>query len=232
VLISGANRGIGLELARQYAVDGWRVHATVRKSSSDADLKIVDGDVQIHSVDVTDDTETTSLAAALSGEPIDILWCNVGHGGDGSDGVEFGSIAADQWLDLFRVNTVATIMLIERLLDRVQMSDLKTIAVVSSRAGSISERGSLPYHRPGGNTAYRSSKAALNAAVKGLAFDLKDEGVRVFAIHPGRVRTRLGGQNADLDTATSVAGIRQVAEQPDKFPTGNFYNYDGSIISW
>ncbi len=223
VLITGANRGIGLAFARSYASGGWRVHACCRTPESASDLKGLAGDVEIHRCGVTDKTQVASLARALSDEPIDLLINNAGVlGGRGG----LGEIDYEKWIDVLKVNTLAPLRVAEHFLSHLEAGQQKKIVTISSRLGSIAENTS------GGHYLYRSSKAALNMVMKSLAVDVVDKGLTVVVLHPGWVRTDMGGPSALIDPEQSVAGMRQVIDRLTVEDNGKFYNYDGGEFGW
>lgn len=232
VLITGASRGLGMEFARAYAAEGWKVIATCRHPETATTLKNLPGDVQVRSLDIVDADQIKSLAGDLAALPIDVLLNNAGiHGPRDANGT-FGNLDVAAWLEVVRVNAMAPLKVTEAFLPQVLASEQKKIVFISSRAGSIAERGSLPHHKTGGPYIYRSSKAILNAVAKALAFDLRSKGVSVVVLHPGWVKTELGGRDAPTDTATSVAAIRAVISQASPADNGVFRNYDGTIIPW
>lgn len=210
-LITGTGRGLGKELARQYAADGWRVIGTGR------------GERAKYRLDVTDRTQIARLAKTLKGEPIDLLFCNAGI--SGKRGMEPGRFDFESWEELLRVNLLGAAAVTEALLDNVAASDGKTIAMMSSRLGSISEASGM-------TLPYATSKAALNMLVKGLAATLASRGIIVVALSPGWVRTDMGGKGAPLSPETSVQGLRKVLAQLTKADSGRFLSYDGSEIPW
>lgn len=220
-LVTGANRGIGLEFVRQYAGAGWHVIATCRKPDAAAELKAVAGTVEIHRLDVTDAGQVAALAQALEGRAIDLLINNAGIMGHGS----IGRIDYAAWEEVLRVNTLAPVRIVEALLPNVAASERRQIVALTSRMGSIAESG-------GGYYAYRSSKAALNAAMHALAADLKGQRITVALFHPGWVKTDMGGPGALVAPRDSVAGMRAVIERLRPADSGRFFNYDGSEIPW
>lgn len=220
-LVTGANRGIGLEFVRQYAGAGWHVIATCRKPDTAAELKAVAGTVEIHRLDVTDAGQIAALAQTLKGRPIDLLINNAGIMGHGT----IGRIDYAAWEEVLRVNTLAPVRIVEALLPNVAASERRQIVALTSRMGSIAESG-------GGYYAYRSSKAALNAAMHALAADLKGQRITVALFHPGWVKTDMGGPGALVAPRDSVAGMRAVIERLRPADSGRFFNYDGSEIPW
>ena len=180
ILLTGANRGLGLQFAGQYAADGWRVIATCRDPANAADLKAVAGQVEVHVLDVTDFKAIEALAVELIGTPIDILLNNAGI--IGPDNHNFGDIDYDGWADTFRVNAMAPMKMVECFIDHVAASERKMIVSISSKLASMVE------NTDGGHYIYRSSKAALNAVHMSLANDLADRGIASVVFHPdGRV---------------------------------------------
>jgi len=232
VLITGANRGLGLEFARQYALEGWRVFATCRHAEGVEALLPRSSQVSVHPLDIKNDTEIEALAAELRDVPIDLIVNNAATQGPIGQTASFGKLDRKSWLEVFETNTVAPLKLVEALLENVSRSDKKMIVFMSSRAGSISERGLLPHHRPGGSYIYRTSKAALNAAARSLAFDLKPRGIAVLILHPGWVRTDSGGRNAELEIPFSVKSMREVIASFSFSETGTFKDYSGATIGW
>ena len=225
VLITGANRGIGLAFARSFAADGWRLHACCRHPDRAEDLKALaeEGAVKLHRLDVTDGLRVAALARELAEEPIDILLNNAGIMGPKTG---FGETDYDEWLPVFAVNTLGPMRMAERFVEQVAQSRRKLIVHITSRMGSIGENSS------GGKYIYRSSKAALNMAAKGMALDLAERGITVVMFHPGWVQTDMGGPRAQVTPADSVAGMRAVMERLTPDDSGRFFAYDGSAIEW
>lgn len=221
--ITGAGRGIGLEFARQYVADGWRVHGTVRSDGAADGLNGLAGDVHAHVMDVTRQEDVDRVAAALSGEPIDLLINNAGI--YGPRGLKPQEMDYDAWAEVFQVNTLAPFRVSAAFTPHVSLSDQRLIMSVTSRQGSIELAD-------GGLYIYGSSKAALNAAMRHLAADLRGEGVSVVVMHPGWVRTDMGRDMAPLTAEASVTGMRNVIDGLTLEDTGRFFNYDGSEIPW
>jgi NAD(P)-dependent dehydrogenase (short-subunit alcohol dehydrogenase family) len=155
---------------------------------------------------------------------IDILVNNAGY--YGPKGYGLGNTDVDEWRRVFEVNSIAPLKLVESMLPNLAQSTVKKVACLSSKVGSMTENTS------GGGYIYRSSKAALNSVVKSLSNDLTSQGFTVLALHPGWVRTEMGGPNALIDTSTSAKGLIQVIEQSGLESSGHFINYDGSAIAW
>ncbi|GAB4174705.1 MAG: SDR family oxidoreductase [Thalassobaculales bacterium] len=219
VLITGASRGIGAEFVRQYAEAGWRVLASAR----DPGRVAAGGAVSAHRLDVTSDENATALAAELRGIAIDLLINNAGVIGRRGDGLTtFDPTVLEE---TFSVNVTGPLRVTRALLPNLLAGGRKTCVFLSSRMGSISLT-------PAGSLTYRVSKAALNMAVRNIAQELKAEGVTAVAVHPGWVRTDMGGPGADLGVEQSVSGLRQVIEGLTPAMTGSFLNHDGSPIPW
>ncbi len=228
VLITGANRGIGLELARQYAKAGWRVYACCRDLSRAERLDLVATtypNLTRHALDVTDAAQRAALARVLAGAPIDVLINNAGvYGSDAAN--RFGSTDEAEWLEVFRVNTIAPLKLVEQLLPNLMAGQRRVIANISSKMGSIDDNTS------GGSYAYRASKAALNIVTKSLALDLSNTGIIAVVLNPGWVRTDMGGPQGELSTEESAAGLRVVIDDLRPSQSGGFFDVDGSPIPW
>jgi len=223
VLITGANRGIGLEFARQYAADGWRVLATCRKPAVATELKAIAGDVQVHALDVRDDEQIPVLAVALAAEAIDVLINNAGVIGPREHS---GKMDTDAWLEVFRINSIAPLHMAEAFAEHVERSGRKLIVNITSKMGSIADNTS------GGSYVYRTSKAALNMVAKTLAVDLASRGITVVLFHPGWVRTSMGGPGALITAKESVAAMRSKIGTLHQGDSGKFFNYDGRPLPW
>ena len=222
VLVVGASRGIGLEFARQYALDGWDVYATYRNSGSA--LEKIEG-VHSYQVEVTSDDDIRNLKQQLANTPIDILIINAGIYGQGD--AFFGYTNKDLWMKAFQVNTIAPLKVAEALVENVARSDKKMIAALSSKMGSMADNGS------GGSYVYRSSKAALNAVMKSMSIDLADEhNINVLTLHPGWVITDMTGTNALITTEESVSGMQRVLAACTQEDRGKFFDYKGNEIPW
>ena len=216
VLITGASRGIGRELADQYAADGWEVIQTCRDPAG-AGLPYA------IKLDVTDPEDVCDLAMRLKGRPIDVLINNAGVIGQRDAAI--GSIDYALWEEVFRVNTVAPIRVAEAVAENVAASSGKTMVFISSVMGSIASNG-------GGHYLYRSTKAALNAAMVSLSLELVPRGVICVSMHPGWVRTDMGGPTAAVAVPDSASGIRRVVRGLSLTDNGRFYDYTGEEIPW
>jgi len=222
ILITGANRGIGYALAESYVKDGWRVLAACRS----ADALVPEG-AEACVLDVADPASLTRLKEALADTPIDILWNNAGVYLD--KGQSLQDISDEDWLRSFQINTVAPIRIADALAANVAASERKVMVFTTSIMASLTGNGVGAY-------AYRSSKTALNMAVRCLSKDLSEQKISCLMQHPGHVRTDMGGKEGAIDTATSVAGMRGVVDQVNPSNqsefNGQYFNYDGSPISW
>ncbi|MFA0810607.1 SDR family oxidoreductase [Microbulbifer epialgicus] len=227
ILITGSNRGIGFEICTQFASDGWKVLACCRDLDKAVELKDLGKQYsEVHPIqlDVTDYSQMISVAKAIQGEPIDILFNNAGY--YGPKRVSFGGVDRTEWRRVLESNTIAPYMMAETFCDNVAASSHKLIAMMSSKVGSIAD------NRSGGGYIYRTSKTALNQIVKSLAIDLKDRGITVLALHPGWVKTAMGGPEALISAEVSVRGLKKILLQAEPSNSGHFYNYDGSEIPW
>ena len=218
VLITGANRGIGLQFATDYAAAGWDVIGTSRNPDKANDLKSIDG-ATVMRLSVANPHSVDNFFDELGKQQIDLFISNAGSYGS-------RDMDKDSWIETLEVNTIAPTDLAMRLRKNMENSEVKKMVVLSSQMGSISDNDS------GGSIIYRSSKAAVNAAWKSLSIDFKDDGIAIGILHPGWVKTEMGGENALIDTETSVSGMMQVIENLSMENTGEFRVYDGSELSW
>jgi NAD(P)-dependent dehydrogenase (short-subunit alcohol dehydrogenase family) len=228
VLITGANRGIGLEFAKQYGEAGWRVYATCRDPNRAVDLmqsaQACAGRISMHQLDVADHRQMENLKAELDNTPIDLLLNNAGVYYDLD--TPFGATDYSAWTESFHVNTMAPLKLAELLVDNVAASERKLIVTITSKMGSLMDNTS------GGSYQYRSSKAAVNAVMKSLSIDLESRGLIALVLHPGWVLTDMGGPHALIDVKTSVAGMRTVIEGLTLADNGKFLSYKGEAVPW
>src|SRR6187551_2833678 len=228
-LITGANRGIGLEFSRQYAADGWRVLACARSPESSDALNTLaaqyPGQLSVHRLDVADHPEIDQLAMSLADQSIDLLINNAGVYTDPHGGASNNS-DYEAWMRAFLVNTMATFKMVRAFRAHIVRSNKKTVVTISSKMGSIADNSS------GGSYMYRSSKAAVNMVVKTLATDLKPEGVIALVLHPGWVKTDMGGPHALISSMQSVSGMREVISRLTIEDSGRFVSFDGKAIPW
>jgi len=227
ILITGSNRGIGLELCKQYADDGWLVLACCRHPETATDLNKLaeqNNNIQIHQLDVMQTSEIKKLATELKNIKIDILFNNAGV--YGPNNANFGNTDEQQWLQCFHINTIAPMKIMEAFVDSVAASEYKIIASMSSKMASMADNSS------GGSYLYRSSKAAINAVMTSAAIDLKPKGIKVAILHPGWVKTDMGGPHAEINTQESVLNLRKILKNLTPQNSGCFFEIDGSIIPW
>ncbi|MEZ8740833.1 SDR family oxidoreductase [Photobacterium swingsii] len=228
LLITGANRGIGLALVKHYLDDGWYVDACCRDISQAHELLALVNtspqQLQIHPLDVTDHAAIMALSHTLAYTPLDLLINNAGY--YGPKGYGFGHTDIDEWRKVFEVNTIAPLKIAEAFYPQLKQAQQGIIASISSKVGSMTENTS------GGGYIYRSSKAALNSVVKSLSNDLLPQGILSVALHPGWVQTEMGGPNALIDTQTSALGLKKVLDNLTPSQSGQFYNFDGTSIPW
>ena len=237
VLVTGAARGLGLEFARQYHADGWRVLACARAPQSATGLQSLAAAstrlVSVHALDVADHASVDTLASQLGETSIDVLINCAGTMGGGSFAAQglsfgrFGSSDYDDWIKVLRVNVLGPMKMAEAFVEHVARSEQKKIITLTSILGSIGR------NTQGGLYAYRASKAAVNAIMRSLALDLgKQRGIIATPIHPGWVRTDMGGPKADIDAATSVSGMRAVISGLTAERAGRYWMYNGDELPW
>ena len=215
VLITGASRGLGRTLADLYAAAGLRVIACMRQAVSGAEV-----------LDVSDEGSIAALGERLMGQPVDILINNAAIRGDfgGLDTLE-----TDDFLEVMRINALAPLLLARALRPNLLAGRSKVLVNISSRAGSLAE-GTIDDED--GDYAYRCSKAALNMATVKLAQDFRRDGIAVVSLHPGWVRTDMGGAEAAIDVAESAAGLKALIDATTLSETGSFRAYDGRTVAW
>ncbi len=225
-LITGANRGLGLEHVRTLLGRGWTISAAVRNPGSATDLKAFDpgdGRLRILRYDASDLKAAQALRSEVKG-PLDILFANAGV--IGPDPHNLGAAASEGFVDAFRINTLAPLALAETFASQVADSQLRVIALQSSRMGSIADNDG------GGRYAYRASKAALNAIGKSLSIDLRDKGVIVLILHPGWVRTDMGGPNGLVTPGEAVSAQLDIIARANPAMSGRFFHINGEDLPW
>jgi NAD(P)-dependent dehydrogenase (short-subunit alcohol dehydrogenase family) len=228
ILITGANRGLGLEFARQYLADGWQVYTACRDPSSASELRRMadrsGSKLHVLPMDVSNLASTRAAAAELNGKPIDLLLNNAGVGGP--RGQTIGNIDYETWARVLDVNTLGPMRVAEAFVNNVAHSERKLIVTITSGMGSITDNIS------GGAFAYRSSKAAVNMVMRSLAIDLAPRGITCVVINPGWVQTDMGGPHARLTAGESVAAMRRLIDKLGPAQSGKFFNYDGREYAW
>ncbi|WP_425408353.1 SDR family oxidoreductase [Hyphococcus sp.] len=221
VVVTGANRGIGLECVKQYAADGWKVHALCRRPEKAAELEAVSGAVEIHAADVMQHASINETANGIT-DPVDVLIANAGVHGKAAG--EFGALEYDVWRSVIETNVFGAVATAEAFAQHVKKAKGK-IAFISSKMGSIGDAS-------GGGMAYRTSKTALNMAAKVIAAALAGDDIAVAPFHPGWVETDMGGPNALIDTGESVSGLRNLIGEMTVTASPKFLSYDGAEIEW
>ena len=225
VVVTGANRGLGLEFCQQYLDEGYKVYACCRSPESAQELlklkQFAGEQLETVPLDVTNPAQITNLKYTLHDQKIDLLINNAGVYGER---LPFGKVNEQEWTQVLRVNTVAPLMVVQELVD-LMAADGK-ILLMTSKMGSMGDNTS------GGSYIYRSSKAALNAVGKSLAHDLAGKGIAVAVCHPGWVQTDMGGPHGLINTETSITGLRGVMDRLTLDNSGEFFNYDGRVIPW
>lgn len=233
VLITGANRGLGLELTRQYCAEGWNVVATCRTPSEASELQSLDRQfpsLNVLALNVSDFAAIDQLSHGLRGRPIDVLLNNAGLFGpkakaEGNLGQEFGHMNYDIWAELFRINVMAPMKMAEAFITNIEAGQQRKIVTITSSVGSITQTDGHTY-------AYRTSKTAANMLMRNLAFDLEARGIITAAFCPGWVKTRMGGPNAPLEAPDAIAGLRKTIAGLTLKSSGQFWLYNGDIIPW
>lgn len=220
IVITGCDTGLGVEFARQYAAEGHRVLATCLNPDTAHDTRAIKGNIEVMKLDMTDHGDIAALGRHLAGAPVDIL---VSNAGIGRPHPPFGQTDYDNWRRILETNLIGPMKLAETLVDNIAAGELKIMAFVSSRMGSIALNNS------GGSYAYRSSKAGLNMMVKGLAVDLAPRQISVIALHPGWAATEPGGR---VPVAESVSGMRGVIHRAGRHHTGIFQTYSDQPLPW
>jgi NAD(P)-dependent dehydrogenase (short-subunit alcohol dehydrogenase family) len=228
ILVTGANRGLGLEFARQYAAEGWQVFAGCRAPPTAKELQRIaaesSGRVRVLEMDVTDAASVRGAAAGLKGEAIDLLLNNAGVGGPPGQWV--GGLDYAAWAGVLDTNTLGPMRVVEAFLENVAKSRLKQVVTITSGMGSLEDNTS------GGSYAYRSSKAAVNMVMKSLSIDLASRGITCVVVNPGWVRTDMGGSRGTLSPTESIQALRSVIAALKPEDSGKFLNYTGKPYPW
>ncbi|MDP2126063.1 MAG: SDR family oxidoreductase [Pseudohongiella sp.] len=225
-IVTGTNRGIGLGFVKQLLAQGHDVIATARDPEAVPALKALqaDGNLSLLPLDISEEGSIAAFVSAVGAEPVDVLINNAGVYGPREAGL--GSLRTAEWAEVMLIDLIAPVMLTQALLPALRRGKDKRIAFLSSMMGSIADNSS------GGSYIYRSAKAGLNQAVKSMAVDLAKEDFIVLPLHPGWVKTDMGGPNAMIDVTTSVTGLLQRIQKTTSADSGKFLNYDGKVIAW
>lgn len=220
IVITGGNRGIGLELARVYLSAGWHVILGLRRPSASVDHP---AGCEILALDVGDSASTSWFADQLDDRAVDVLVNNAGV--IGPDRQSSLDMDFDGFLAALNVNTLGPLRVTQALLPNLKRAAASKIAIISSRMGSLA-------YAKSDHAAYRASKAAVNKVAQCLATDLQPQGIAVASIHPGWVRTDMGGPGADISPRESAEGIKRLLDGLSPESTGRFWNYDGTPMAW
>ena len=225
VFITGANRGLGLEFVKEYSENDYQVIATCRDPKSSRELNNLAESsslIYLHQLDVSITKNIQDLANHLQNMSIDILINNAGIYRSGI----FNSVHKDSWIESFVTNTIGPYEVIEHFLPNVLKSHEKKVVSITSKMGSIDDNTS------GGSYIYRSSKTALNSMMKSLTHDLKNHNISTMTLHPGWVRTDMGGPGGWIDVKESVSGMIEQIENLSLQNTGQYIDYAGKVIKW
>jgi len=220
-VVTGANRGIGLELCRRLSARGEEVIGTARDPEAAEELRELG--IRIEALDVADPESVERFARHLEEAPVDVL---VNNAGAMAVGNPIDRLELDELDELFRINSIGPLRVTQALLHNLRAGGRKQVVHITSKMGSIDD------NTTGGYYAYRSSKAALNMINRSLALDLKDEGFTCIVLHPGWVRTRMGGDAAPLTVEESVEGMLRVLDGLEPADSGRFIGLDGEPIPW
>jgi len=226
IMITSANRGLGLEFVRQYAADGWRTFAACRNPDAAQELHKLarTGPVTVFPMDVTDSSSVRRAAAGLKGESIDVLLNSAGI--IGKPGQRTGNIDYESFEQVLNVNTIGPLRVTEAFIEHVARSQRKLIVTITSGLGSIADNAS------GGSIPYRTSKAAVNMAMRNAAIDLAPRGIACVLVNPGWVKTDMGGPNAPLTPSESVTALKRLIATFGLAHSGKFFHYDGREYAW
>lgn len=227
VLVTGASRGLGLEFVKQYAEEGCQVYACCRDPGTSKPLhRISDeasGKVSMHALDVGDAKSVASLATSFGDEPIDLLINNAGVYGPKSQSAD--DMDFDGWAQAFATNSMAPLRVAQAFHRNLKNGNAKKLITITSWMGSTAHHG-------GDFFAYRASKAAVNNVMHGLSLAWKNDGLIVTLLHPGWVKTDMGGENAPLEPHESIAGMRKVIAKLTAGDSGKFLDYSGKELPW
>ena len=225
VLVTGANRGLGYEFVKQYSEKGFNVFACCRNighAKNLTELAVASSNIKIYELDVSNIKSIKILSEQLQDKKIDVLINNAGIYRSST----VGNINYDDWMESFKVNTIAPYQIVENFLEQIINSDLKKVVSITSKMGSIDDNTS------GGSYIYRSSKTALNSMMRSLTHDLKNQGVATLTLHPGWVRTDMGGPGGWINSIESVQGMIKQIDKLTIDDSGKYLDYAGKTINW
>jgi NAD(P)-dependent dehydrogenase (short-subunit alcohol dehydrogenase family) len=228
VMITGANRGLGFEFAKQYAAGGWCVFAACRHPTSSESLRLLaegsKGLVEVVTMDVTDLRSVKQAAAQVGDGAIDVLINSAGIAG--KPGQRAGNVDYESWATVLNVNTMGPLRVTETFIDHLARGERKLAVTITSGMGSVTDNTS------GGSIAYRSSKAVVNMVMRSVAIDFASRGVACVLVNPGWVKSDMGGPGASLTPTESVTALKRLIETLGPAQSGKFFNYDGQEYSW
>ena len=228
ILVTGANRGLGLGLVKKFLRNNEKVICTTRNISKSKELILCkekyNDNLEICELDLLDKDSPNILSNFLGDETIDLFINNAGVIGHSAQ--HFKSVSLNHWIDVLKVNLITPLLITQSIIKNVEKSSERKIYFISSKVGSIED------NKSGGMYIYRSSKTALNQVVKSLSIDLKPLGISVISLHPGWVRTEMGGPNALISVEESVNGMVDVISNTSIINSGQFINYDGTRLPW
>ncbi len=225
VLVTGTNKGVGLEITRILADRGDKVIACCRRPGEAESLREIEGDVDIREVAVGDDASVRSLASDLNGLPIDVLINNAGTKGPETNRQSALDMDFQGWADAFNINSMGPVRMMQALMPNLRLADSPKVMTVTSQMGALSLDMTAAH-------AYCASKAAVNKFMRLASIDLKPDGVAIGLVHPGWVRTDMGGPQAQLSPEESAKGCIEVTEALNLENTGGFWKWDGQIHDW
>ncbi|EOD78894.1 Short chain dehydrogenase [Grimontia indica] len=225
IVVTGAARGIGLELVKTYLAKGDKVVATYRTPEPPVALTQLQGTGQLtlHPLEVTDSQSITAFAASLADTHIDVLVNNAGV--IGPDHQSYSNMDVEGWKQTFEINTIGPLMVTSSLLSNLKKSPSPKVLTISSQMGALNREST-------GMLAYRSSKAAVNKVMQVLALELKAESIIVCPVHPGWVKTDMGGDEADITAQESAEGIVKLTQSLTMKDSGKFFTWEGYEHAW
>ena len=225
VLITGANKGVGLELCKRFAGRGDQVLACCRNPDGADDLRAIGDNVEVLGVEVGDGASVAALAEQVGDRPIDILINNAGMAGPAPDQQSGANMDFDGWMETFNVNTMAPLRMLQTFRGNLQSGTDPKAVTITSQMGALDLNWPVMY-------AYCSSKAAVNKVMRMMSAELAGEGIAVSLIHPGHVKTDMGGPNAEITVEESGEGIMSVIDGTSMDNTGAFMKWNGEPHNW
>ncbi len=227
LVISGANRGLGLEFCRQYLACGWDIFALCRRSSDELDKLAASGSLTKITCDLTDDDSLADAVSKIDAQTVDLLINNAGTMGAGSfadEGIafqSFGQFNRQDWLRIFDINVCTPMALSELLVDKIERADNGKIVTLSSMVASNA------WNKVGNLYGYRASKAAVNSMMKSMGINLAERGITAVAIQPAWVKTEMGGPNADVEPPEAIESLRNTIAGINKNDAGKLFTDQG-----